>query len=285
METAGGSGHCPRIALLVQYDGAGFNGWQIQNGGRTVQGDIEKAIRILTGAESRLTAAGRTDSGVHALGQVAHFDCASNITLQRLCIGLSGILERDVSVKNAYAVPRDFHARYSAIAREYLYLIHNGRQRSPFMLNRAMWVHHPIDTEYLRAAVSHLVGEHDFASFCKKISTDGGTVRRIDSIGIERKEELIIIKIRGNAFLHNAICTGAVTIRIECARYSQNGTGITPVPQPHLAGYTSGGSNMRRLWSPSILRSCFNVIDIGRRISDSTPTAFRWSNILSYSDT
>jgi tRNA pseudouridine38-40 synthase len=205
METVGGSGPCPRIALLVQYDGAGFNGWQIQNGGRTVQGDIEKAIRILTGAESRLTAAGRTDSGVHALGQVAHFDCTSNITLQRLCIGLSGILERDVSVKNAYAVPRDFHARYSAIAREYLYLIHNGRQRSPFMLNRAMWVHHPIDTEYLRAAVSHLVGEHDFASFCKKISTDGGTVRRIDSIGIERKEELIIIKIRGNAFLHNMI--------------------------------------------------------------------------------
>jgi tRNA pseudouridine38-40 synthase len=70
-------------------------------------------------------------------------------------------------VKNAYAVPRDFHARYSAIAREYLYLIYNGRQRSPFMLNRAMWVHHPIDTDYLRAAVSHLVCEHDFASFCK----------------------------------------------------------------------------------------------------------------------
>jgi len=205
MATADGAGPGPRIALLVQYDGTGFNGWQVQNGGRTVQGEIERAVRVLTGAERRLTAAGRTDSGVHALGQVAHFDCPIRIGLKRLCTGLSGILDRDVSVINAYAVTSDFHARYGAIAREYQYLVYNGRQRSPFMLHRAMWVHHPLDVEYLRAASSYLVGELDFASFCKKISADGVTTRRLDSIEIDRIDDLVVFRLRGNAFLHNMI--------------------------------------------------------------------------------
>lgn len=205
METTDRAGYSPRIALLIQYDGTGFEGWQIQNGGRTVQGEIERAVRILTGEECRLTAAGRTDSGVHALGQVAHLDCPAGVKLERLCVGLSGILERDVAIKNAYAVPADFNARFDAVGREYLYLVYNGRQRSPFMLRRAMWVHHPLDVDYLRAASSHLVGELDFASFCKKISADGGTTRRIDSIAIDRNDELVAFRIRGNAFLHNMI--------------------------------------------------------------------------------
>ncbi len=205
METTDRAGRLSRIALLVQYDGTGFNGWQIQNGGRTVQGEIERAVKILTGRECRLSAAGRTDSGVHALGQVAHLDCSSPVALDRLCVGLSGILERDVSIKNAYAVPEGFHSRFDAVAREYLYLIHNGRQRSPFMLRRAMWVHRPIEVDYLRSAASHLLGELDFASFCKKISADGGTTRRVDSITINKNEELITLSIRGNAFLHNMI--------------------------------------------------------------------------------
>ncbi|HSV97875.1 MAG TPA: tRNA pseudouridine(38-40) synthase TruA [Spirochaetota bacterium] len=205
METADRTGSLARIALLIEYDGSGFNGWQVQNGGRTVQGEIERAVKILTGRACNLTAAGRTDSGVHALGQVAHLDCYSPVRLDRLCIGLSGILDRDVAIKNAYAVPPDFHARFDAVGREYLFLIYNGRQRSPFMLRRAMWVHHPLDVGYLRAAAGHLVGEHDFASFCKKISAGGGTMRRVDSITIDKNDELIAIRIRGNAFLHNMI--------------------------------------------------------------------------------
>jgi tRNA pseudouridine38-40 synthase len=127
-----------RIALLVQYDGTGFIGWQVQDDGRSVQGDIEKAIEILTKEKCRTIAAGRTDTGVHAIGQVVHFNTSSALSLSRLCIGLNGIMGRDVSVVNAYNVPDSFHSRYSAVEREYIYRIYNSPQRSPFMLYRSM---------------------------------------------------------------------------------------------------------------------------------------------------
>ena len=143
-----------RIALLMQYDGTGFNGWQIQNKGRTVQEEIERALLILTRENIRVTASGRTDSGVHALGQVIHFDTHANIKLDRLCIALNGILPRDVSVLNSYLVDNDFHARFSAVEREYKYLIYNHPFRSPFMIFRAMWVRDPIDIDYLKKTSS-----------------------------------------------------------------------------------------------------------------------------------
>lgn len=194
-----------KIALLVQYDGTRFNGWQRQKNARTVQEELEKALFVLLKEEVRLTASGRTDTGVHACGQVVHFSTASDVSLQRLCIGLNGILEEDISVLNAYRVPESFHARYSALAREYLYLIYNNRQRSPFMVNRAMWISNPLDADYLHRAAQYLVGEKDFASFCKRASSQDGTIRRIEEIEITRKGDNIRIRIRGNAFLHNMI--------------------------------------------------------------------------------
>lgn len=194
-----------RIALLLQYDGAGYNGWQIQNGGKTVQAEVERAIGVFSGERVRVVAAGRTDAGVHALGQVAHFDTASPAGLSRLCAGLNGILEKSISVKNAYLVPGGFHARRSAIARDYLYLIYNHRQRSPFASRRAMWVPQQLDLGYLRETAAFLVGEMDFASFCKKTSAAGSTVRRIESIEISKTDDLVRIWIRGNAFLHHMV--------------------------------------------------------------------------------
>lgn len=194
-----------RIALEIQYDGAKFNGWQIQGEERTIQGELEKSIEILTKQKIRVIASGRTDSGVHALGQIVHLDIEGDIDLKRLCIGLNGILERDVSVKNAYRCPSDFHARFSAVEREYLYLIHNHPQRSPFMNYRTLWVREKLDIDYLRRVTMYLIGEKDFASFCKKISSDGNTVRRISKIEIDSIDELIIFRISGNAFLHNMI--------------------------------------------------------------------------------
>jgi tRNA pseudouridine38-40 synthase len=194
-----------RIALHIQYDGTAYNGWQIQNGGRTIQGELERAIGILTRHEARVTASGRTDTGVHAFCQVAHFDDESDLSLGRLCGGLNGILPRDISIKNVYAVPPDFHARFGALAREYLYLIYNHSQRNPFMRHRAMWCHEKLDPGYLRSAASFLVGEHDYKSFCKKISSDGNTVRRIDEIDINCADDIVAIRIKGNGFLHNMI--------------------------------------------------------------------------------
>lgn len=194
-----------RIALLLQYDGSDFNGWQIQENGSTIQEAVENALGILTRETVRVTASGRTDTGVHALGQVAHFNTSANLPLQRLVIGMNGILDRSVAVRNAYEVPEDFHARFSACEREYLYRIYNGPVRSPFMMYRAMWVNFPLDLSYVNESLSCLVGERDFASFCKKKSADEGTVRKLLKAEAVKKNEYIEVTIRGNAFLHNMI--------------------------------------------------------------------------------
>ena len=195
-----------RIALEIQYDGTCFNGWQIQNGGRTVQGELEKALLILLKQTIRVTASGRTDSGVHALAQVVHFDTSGTLHLQKICIGLNGILPRDCAVKNAFLPGHDFHARFSAVEREYRYLIHNHPLRSPFMMHRSMWVHERLDVDYLREAFGHLVGEMDFSSFCKKKGAAGiNTVRRINEIKVVRRNDMVQIDISGNAFLHNMV--------------------------------------------------------------------------------
>lgn len=217
------------MAIVVQYDGTAFNGWQAQLGGRTVQEEIEKAIRILLKEETRVVASGRTDSGVHALGQVVHFDTDSDISLQRLCIGMNGILSRDVAVINAYNVPHDFHARFGAVGREYRYLIHNHPLRTPFMMYRAMWVHEKLDLGYLRAVAARCVGERDFSSFCKKREAkDKNTVRRIDRITIDREDCLIRIEIAGNAFLHNMVRILVGTM-IEMHRNSRDPEAVTEI--------------------------------------------------------
>lgn len=194
-----------RFALLVQYDGTEFNGWQIQSGGRTIQDEFEKALKILAKTDVRVTASGRTDAGVHAIGQVVHFDSDFSIPLDKLCISLNGILPQDISVKNAFCVPDDFHARFSAVKREYVYLIYRYPLRTPFMRYRAMWINHPMDTDYIRETASYLIGEKDFCSFCKKISSENGTVRSVESIEVLETDDVIRIKLKANAFLHNMI--------------------------------------------------------------------------------
>lgn len=194
-----------RIVLLIQYDGTAFNGWQFQNNGRSIQGEIERAIAVLTKENSRVTASGRTDSGVHALGQVAHFDTNSNLSLQRICIGLNGIMDNDVSVLNAYEADHDFHARFSALERKYFYMIYNNPQRSPFMRYRSMWLNYHLDEAYFADALRYLEGEHDFASFCKKKSRLENTVRTISKTQVKRRGDYIYVYITGNAFLHNMI--------------------------------------------------------------------------------
>jgi len=195
-----------RIALVVQYDGTCFNGWQIQKSGRTVQGEIEKALQVLLKSRARATASGRTDSGVHALGQVVHCDAPAQVNLQKICIGLNGILPRDLAVRNAYRVNDTFHSRFSAKGRRYRYCIYNHPTRTPFMLNRAMWVHERLDCELLSKTARHLVGEMDFASFCKKCeSRNTNTVRRITEVDVHGEDDQIMIDIAGNAFLHNMV--------------------------------------------------------------------------------
>ena len=194
-----------RYALLVQYDGTPFNGWQFQENGRSIQSEFENAVKIITKEDVRVIASGRTDSGVHALGQVVHFDLSEDIALQRLCIGLNGVLDHELAVKNAYKVDSNFHSRFSAVQREYLYMIYRYPLRTPFMRYKAMWINYPIDIDYIQKTASMLVGEYDFASFCKKISAKNGTIRKIDSIDVSEDHNIIKLRFRANAFLHNMI--------------------------------------------------------------------------------
>jgi tRNA pseudouridine38-40 synthase len=125
--------------------------------------------------------------------------------LQRLCIGLNGILDHELAVKNAYKVDLNFHSRFSAVQREYLYMIYRHPLRTPFMRYKAMWINYPLEIDYIQKAASMLVGEYDFASFCKKVSAKDGTIRKIDSIDVTEDHSIIKLRFRANAFLHNMI--------------------------------------------------------------------------------
>ena len=194
-----------KLALLIQYDGTNFNGWQIQKSGRTVQAEIERALQVYTKESISVFSSGRTDAGVHALGQVVHCEVSCDLDIKRLCSGLNGILPRDISVKNIYKVEYDFHARYSATSREYIYLVYNHKQRNPLMYHRAMWVNFELDFSFLKETVQYIIGEKDFASFCKKRSAEINTFRRIEKIDIYKHSNMLIFKFVGNAFLHNMI--------------------------------------------------------------------------------
>ena len=203
-----------KIAAVIQYDGTDFCGFQSQKDSplRTVQCEIENALEVIFSRKTSVTAAGRTDAGVHALGQVVHFRTDKEVNLQKLAISMNGIMKKDVAVKNLYSVPEEFHSRFSAVEREYRYIIHNYPLRTPFSHYRAMWVMAPLDAERMNAAAVYLIGEHDFASFCKTSSSGEGTVRAITRIDVHREKEYIYIDITGNAFLHNQIRTIAGTL-------------------------------------------------------------------------
>jgi len=238
----GGRGDClNRYALLVQYDGTRFNGWQFQDKGRAIQVEFENAVKILTKEEVRVIASGRTDSGVHAIGQVVHFDLSKEIPLQRLCIGLNGILDHELAVKNAYKVDLDFHSRFSAVQREYLYMIYRYPLRTPFMRYKAMWINYPINIDYIQRAASMLVGEHDFASFCKKISAKNGTIREIDSIDVSEDSNIIKLRFRANGFLHNMIriIVGTILQMHSEAKDPEYITEILKKKDRSLSGFTA----------------------------------------------
>jgi tRNA pseudouridine38-40 synthase len=195
-----------RYALIVQYDGTHYSGFQIQHNANTIQYELEKAIKILTREDIRIAAAGRTDAGVHALGQVIHFDLSKLIPLEKMCIGLNGILPADIAIKKAFNVDSHFHARYSAVAREYSYVLYNHSYKSPFIHYRALWVREPINIAFFKEACQYCIGEKDFSSFCKKSSATEGTIRFVEYITVDRIfNDFVVLTIKGNAFLHNMI--------------------------------------------------------------------------------
>ena len=192
-----------RIAVGVEYDGGAYSGWQIQAAAASVQQQIQLALARVADAPVEVTCAGRTDAGVHALGQVGHFDTHAARSLRGWVLGANSELPRDVSVAWAMPVPGHFHARYCAEARTYRYLISNRLARPALFAERAAWIHRPLDHERMHTAAQSLLGEHDFSAFRAAECQAKSPVRRMERIGVERLGELVVLEATANAFLHH----------------------------------------------------------------------------------
>jgi len=194
------------LCMTVSYVGTAYNGFQTQPGLETVQKHIEDAIMHLTGEETKIIASGRTDAGVHAIGQVFNFTTASAIPIRRWCLALNTRLPKDIVVWKAIEVPLDFHSRRSAKRKTYRYTINNNR--FPDVFQRHTQFHHPtpLDVEAMRNGLSYLVGEHDFTSFTSRHSTKQSHVRTVYEATLEIEQPGVIhIDITGNGFLYNMV--------------------------------------------------------------------------------
>lgn len=189
----------------VEYDGTGFHGWQAQTGVRTVQSSIEAAIGSVANHPVRVSCAGRTDAGVHAVEQVIHFDTRAERGERAWVLGTNVNLPPDCSVRWACPVEEAFHARFSAVARHYRYRVLARRTRSALERSRAVWVHQPLDLERMREAGSALIGEHDFSSFRAVACQAKSPVRHLHYLELRREGELIELSVGANGFLHHMV--------------------------------------------------------------------------------
>lgn len=196
------------IALRIEYDGTDFVGSQWQTNGRSVQGTLEAAWQQLTGERRRMFLAGRTDAGVHARGQVANVHTNTRHPLSTIVRGLNGILPEDVGVLAAWDVPDEFHARYSAVRRDYRYVIDNGRTPSPLLRRYAAYVPRRLDVAAMHAAVQQVIGTHDFAPLSDG-PHEGSTVRICYDARCMHADVwgqlLVMIDIAANAFLRHMV--------------------------------------------------------------------------------
>jgi tRNA pseudouridine38-40 synthase len=194
-----------RLAIGVEYAGTRYAGWQRQASAPSVQAEVERALERVAAHPVEVTCAGRTDRGVHALGQVAHFDTDAERPLRGWVLGANSELPPDVALTWAARVPDDFHARYSALARTYRYRILNRPTRSPLLAERAAFVHAPLDCARMHAAAQVFVGEHDFSAFRAAECQSRVPVRRLDRIAVARDGELVTVEVTANAFLHHMV--------------------------------------------------------------------------------
>lgn len=194
-----------RIALGIQYDGAAFCGWQSQPHGKTVQDTLERALADFALTPLHTTVAGRTDTGVHGLGQVVHFDTELERADFSWVRGTNAFLPSTVAVQWAKPMPDAFHARFSAFERTYYYALYVHPVRSPMLASRAGWIHTPLDDDAMREAAAHLIGEHDFSAFRSSECQSKTPVKHLYQIDIRRAGDFIHFRFRANAFLHHMV--------------------------------------------------------------------------------
>jgi tRNA pseudouridine38-40 synthase len=195
----------PRFSAGLEYDGRAYSGWQFQPGLQTVQDVVQRAFSRVADSPVDCVCAGRTDAGVHALAQVVHFDSPAVRSERAWRLGANTYLPPDVSVAWVREVPEQFHARFSATARSYRYLILNRDSRHALAAGRATWERRPLDTARMHAAAQALVGEHDFSAFRAVECQSKSPVRRVERLDVSRKAEWVTLEITANAFLHHMV--------------------------------------------------------------------------------
>lgn len=194
-----------RIKLIVAYDGTNYCGWQTQINGITVEEVLNKTLSGLMKENIRVIGASRTDSGVHALGNVAVFDTESKIPGDKFSFALNQRLPEDIRIQESCQVADDFHPRFCDTVKTYEYKILNRRFALPTERLYSAFVYYPLDVEKMQRAAAYLVGEHDFKSFCSAGSQVESTVRTITDISVEKHGEMISIRVSGNGFLYNMV--------------------------------------------------------------------------------
>lgn len=194
-----------RIKLTIAYDGTNYCGWQVQPNGITIEEVINKALRKLTGEDITVIGASRTDSGVHAMGNVAVFDTDTTIPAEKIAVALNQRLPEDIVIVKSEEVALDFHPRYCDCSKTYEYHIINTRIPDPTKRLTNYFVSYVLDIDKMRQAASYLVGEHDFVSFCNVRTDVENTVRCITELEILKCGEEITIRITGNGFLYNMV--------------------------------------------------------------------------------
>lgn len=211
-----------RIALVVEYQGAAFQGFQRQaSAKRTVQGDLEIALSNIANESITLACAGRTDAGVHATQQVIHFDTLAERPSKAWREGVNTKLPDTIRVMHAERVSPLFHARFSARARTYRYVLHSRDVRSVHLVEQVSWTKHALDMDAMQQAASYLVGEHDFSSFRARLCQAASPVRDIKHIRFVRCGEFMVMEIKATAFLYNMV-RNIVGVLIEVGRGAQS---------------------------------------------------------------
>ena len=193
------------IKLTIEYDGKDFNGWQKQPTKLNIQGTIEQAIKQITGEDVELNASGRTDAGVHALGQVANFKTNSQIPIEKFAIAINSKLKRSIVIKKAEEVDERFHSRLSCKKKTYRYIINNSPEGTAIYRNLETHIPQKLDLSKMKKTIKYFEGEHDFKAFKASGTSSKSSVRTIYKADIYQENEKIFIEITGNGFLYNMV--------------------------------------------------------------------------------
>ena len=230
-----------RIKLVVGYRGTRYHGWQIQPNVITVQGTLEAALKTIANETVRVHASGRTDSGVHAVGQVVHFDTTSPIAPSALLRGLNSLLPTDIVVKRAREVATDFHARYSARRKTYAYVIHNHPLRPAFHMSDVWHIAQPLNLSAMQTAAQVLVGQHDFSAFRAASCAARSPVRSLMRLAVQRRGQRILFLLTADGFLQHMVRNIVGTL-VQIGRGqidAETMPAILQSRQRHMAGPTA----------------------------------------------